>query len=58
MVLCAFNQQAKIGEQMPAKNWKCCFELLDCMLVVKSSDFTRVIMHSKQHGGLLVCVTS
>ena len=30
---------------------KCCFELLDCMLVVKSSAFMRAIMHSKQYGG-------
>ena len=42
MFLCTFNQQAKI-EQMPAKNQKCCFKLFDCMLVVKSSTFTRAI---------------
>ena len=36
---------------------KCCFELLDGMLLVKSSAFTRAIMHSKQYGGVLVRVT-
>ena len=30
---------------------KCCFELLECMLVVKSSAFTRAITHLKQFGG-------
>ena len=53
-ILCAFNQRAKIGEQMPAKNPKCYFELLSCMLVVNLSAFTRVIMHSKQYGRFLV----
>ena len=28
MLLSAYNQRAKIGEQMPALNRKCCFEFL------------------------------
>ena len=43
---------------MPAENRKCCFELLACMLVVKSSAFTRATMDSKQYGDFLVCITS
>ena len=49
---------SKTCNNRPPKKRKYCFELLDCMLVVKSSAFTRAIMHSKQYCGVLVCVTS
>ena len=48
----------KTCDNCPLKNRSACFELLDCMLVVKSSAFTRAIMHSKQYDGVLVHVTS